>query len=468
MTPNDEQREQISVVDRYLAGTFNGSFTPEDREEIRQDAFVGLQLKRSREPVADAQAVLIVCARNAALMRLRCADRRRREPFDPLEAEIPDHRADPQDVVLQADEERRVRALIDQLGERERSVLKLRVDLELSTKEIAKRLGLSISRAHRLLKHAGGALVEAIGASELGEFSGRQRSLLAAVAMGIATDRQRKAGAELLEDPHARAILAELRGLGQKAAAVLPLPPVAAAEHSARLSEVATHIKGQLADAAGVTKQHASAAYLRAADPTPLAAARPGAVAATVASCLALGAGGYCAAAGLPDPLRTPFGLQEQSKSESEAKAEALEPPKTLTAHPDPPPVAQAPVAAPDPAPAKPAPAAPDPGCDASPRSRSGARSGTRAIPTAVRDRATPGGAHRAGTRRALRRRRRWRRRRIRNRALASMQQSQRDIGAPATAPPVAAPPTGRIEPRHSTHAGAPPRSRRDRCPASQ
>ena len=38
-------------------------------------------------------------------------------------------------------------------------------------------------------------------------------------------------------------------------------------------------------------KSHATAAYTRAADPTPLAAVRPGAAAAAVAGCLAVGGG---------------------------------------------------------------------------------------------------------------------------------------------------------------------------------
>src|SRR3954454_14444083 len=92
--PGGEDHERlIATVDSYIAGAFNGSFTPEDREEIRQDAFVGLEKKRAAEPIRDAEAVLIACAGNAARMRLRCADRRRRRSFDPHdspETRIPD------------------------------------------------------------------------------------------------------------------------------------------------------------------------------------------------------------------------------------------------------------------------------------------------------------------------------------------------------------------------------------------
>ncbi|MCA1701271.1 MAG: sigma-70 family RNA polymerase sigma factor, partial [Actinobacteria bacterium] len=344
--PPEDYRAQIAAVDRFLASAFkNKSLTPEDREDIRQDAFAGLELQRSRKPVEDTKAVLITCARNAARMRLRSHDHNRRDTFDPLDPDtvgIPDAAPAPDELAIRTDEDRRVRLLINQLGEREQAVLKLRLEQELPAKEIAGRLGLSVSRAHKLLKRAGQALVDAIAASELGEFSRRQRSLLAAIVMGIATDRQRRAGAEMLEDPHARAILAELRGLGQKTAAALPLPPAAAgAEHSGRLSEALTHVKAQLADATGVAKQHAAAVYVRAGDPTPLVGARPGAVAATVASCLALGAGAYCSVEGLPNQLGAPLGLQRPPTPEAKAKPKAPEPAKTPPVATTPPETAQ-------------------------------------------------------------------------------------------------------------------------------
>jgi hypothetical protein len=50
-------------------------------------------------------------------------------------------------------------------------------------------------------------------------------------------------------------------------------------------------------------KQHAAGAFYRALDPTPLAGVRPGAAAATVAGCLAIGGGTtYCVTQGV-DPI---------------------------------------------------------------------------------------------------------------------------------------------------------------------
>src|SRR5204863_2772679 len=51
----------------------------------------------------------------------------------------------------------------------------------------------------------------------------------------------------------------------------------------------------RIGDATAHVKQHATSVYYRAVDPTPLAGVRPGAAAATLAGCLAIGGGAtYC------------------------------------------------------------------------------------------------------------------------------------------------------------------------------
>ena len=69
-------------------------------------------------------------------------------------------------------------------------------------------------------------------------------------------------------------------------------------------------------------KQHATNTYVRAADPTPLTGARPGAAAAIVASCVAAGGGAYCAVEGVPESLRAPVGL-ERSQAETKPASDA-------------------------------------------------------------------------------------------------------------------------------------------------
>ena len=67
-----------------------------------------------------------------------------------------------------------------------------------------------------------------------------------------------------------------------------------------RLAELALQ---RSSDGIASVKQHAASAYYRALDPTPLAGVRPGAAAAAVAGCLALGGGTtYCVTTGV-DPI---------------------------------------------------------------------------------------------------------------------------------------------------------------------
>jgi outer membrane biosynthesis protein TonB len=67
-------------------------------------------------------------------------------------------------------------------------------------------------------------------------------------------------------------------------------------------------------------RDHATGAYYRIVDPTPLAAARPGAVAAAVAGCLALGGGAtYCVQQGA-DPIAALSGLTAPSQRDEKPK----------------------------------------------------------------------------------------------------------------------------------------------------
>ncbi|MBA2522498.1 MAG: sigma-70 family RNA polymerase sigma factor, partial [Solirubrobacterales bacterium] len=97
------------------------------------------------------------------------------------------------------------------------------------------------------------------------------------------------------------------------------------------VAERASTLKQHLGDALATGKQQAVALHARVTgvDPSALPALRPGAVGATVASCLALGGGAYCAVDGLPNQLGAPLGLEQPAKREPEAKAKAPpEPPK--------------------------------------------------------------------------------------------------------------------------------------------
>lgn len=251
-----EYRAHADTLDRYLAATFGTSLSPSEREEIRQQAFVGLVGERRKgTKVENDEALLVTCARNAAYSILRSADRRRRRPFNPQdspEARLPDGGMPLDAAVIKADEDRRLKMLMDQLDERSRRVLQLRLEMELDAPEIADQLGVSISHAYKLLKRAGRALTDSIAANESGAHSAQQRALLAACEMGTATAQQRRQAEQLLHDPHARALLAEMRGLGHQAAALMPPAAVVTAPPSSgRVSHMLSSARQYAADLLG-------------------------------------------------------------------------------------------------------------------------------------------------------------------------------------------------------------------------
>lgn len=93
-------------------------------------------------------------------------------------------------------------------------------------------------------------------------------------------------------------------------------------------------LKQQVLDGGAQVKQQAATTY-RAVDPTPLAAARPGAVGAVIASCLAIGGGAatYCVQQGV-DPIGAATGLIA-SESEGEPEPESAAPPEAESTGPE-------------------------------------------------------------------------------------------------------------------------------------
>lgn len=265
-----EYRAHIDTVERFVAVRYGTAFKPWEREEICQEAFLGVERERAKgKEIKNTEALLITCAKGVALNRLASADRRRRYSFDPqdsAEARMPDTSAPVDVAVIDADEHRRMQMLMDQLDdERLRSVLKLRLELDLDPPEIADRLGVSRSHAYKLLKQAGRALSEAIVANDQGAHSKQQRAVLAACEMGTATAEQRRRARTLQDDPHARALLAELRGLGHQAAALMPpAVVVGVSPSSGRLSHMLSSVRQHLADLTGRAPTQDVAAHVAA------------------------------------------------------------------------------------------------------------------------------------------------------------------------------------------------------------
>jgi RNA polymerase sigma factor (sigma-70 family) len=112
-----------------------------------------------------------------------------------------------------------------------------------------------------------------------------------------------------------------------------------------RAGSAISSAKRHVFDGVAQVKQQAAAGFTRSPDPTPLAGVRPGAVAAVVASCIAVGTGAatYCAQQGV-DPLSVATGLiageeeDEPAPPEKEAKPQApvvsAEPPAEVVTEP--------------------------------------------------------------------------------------------------------------------------------------
>ena len=355
-------RAHERAVTGMLAARYR-DLDPDSRYELYHEAWASV-LKRRGDGVEieNLEGYLIGAADKLASKRVYGADARRRVTFDPVDgpySAVPDAGESPEEVVLAADEARRVRMLIDELDGAERALLKLRLDLGLEPSEIRERLGLTDRQYRRVAERAGKALLDQFRAFDSGAWAKSKRSLLCACVFGVASERQRAKAQELIEhDPCCRAMMSELRELGGRAAAVLPLPagPVAldaaGADTAGRVAELLAGAKEQAADLLAGAKQHAAGAYVRMADPTPLAGARPGAVGAVVAGCIAAGGGAYCAVEGVPSSMKPVLGI-EHVAPKAEQKPEPRPQPQPPVAAP---PVAPAPQQAPAPAPPPPQP----------------------------------------------------------------------------------------------------------------
>jgi hypothetical protein len=162
----------------------------------------------------------------------------------------------------------------------------------------------------------------AVGREELVRLAGHGcesgESLVARFAFGLAGPREvREAQLHLATCPRCGALYERLDVWRAKVAVLLPIPVAAQARpgvieralHGASeaLSSGKRHgrdgvsaVREHVVDGASQLKQHT---YARVVDPTPLAGLRPGAAAAAIAGCLAVGGGAtYCAQQGV-DPI---------------------------------------------------------------------------------------------------------------------------------------------------------------------
>jgi DNA-directed RNA polymerase specialized sigma24 family protein len=309
-TPAGEYTRHRRAVLGMLAKRFP-RLGEDDRLAIYHDAWARVLFKRQRgEEIQSLRAFLLATAGAEALNAVT----RRKPPLpvasdDPLITGLADEGATVEEQVVERDQARIARNLLDTLDARQRDVLKLRWDLQLSGPEVRAALGLSERQYQRLTEEGAAAIAERVEQLENGSWSRRQRSLLAACLVrvtkdgdqrvGIASAQQRKEAQRLLDsDPHVAALFAEVRAALRRGAALLPMPALLSDDDAlaaSRVADIALAARTQLTELIHATRQHATSLYLRAADPALLTGSRPGTAFAALTAGLALAGGAYTA-----------------------------------------------------------------------------------------------------------------------------------------------------------------------------
>lgn len=296
---------------RSQVAAANRGSTPEQVEEAFQEAC----LRATRSCRGQTVGEVYVWLRKATGTLLRDArERLKREVlFDQGAAAFQVEDTDatrPDEEVIRREQHAELDALtttiLDRLCERERMIAVLHSH-GYARKEIAERLGLTPRIVKRSVEE-----VLATGRSQLAKFTGYGcpdgHQLVSRYAFGLlAGGDAGKAQLHLATCQRCGAMYERLDVWRERVAATLPVPPVAVEYHEtfSRLvhtgadavasSEGRHGVRRQVADTAGHVRDHLTSAYLRVTDPTPLAGVRPGAMAAAVVGCIAVGSGAtYC------------------------------------------------------------------------------------------------------------------------------------------------------------------------------
>ena len=283
--------------------------------------------------------------------------------------------AAPEEVVIKREERAELdaltRAILERLGDRARDVAVLHCHGS-ARKDIARRLGTT----PRIIKRDVEGIL-ATGRDELTKTAGcgceDGQALICRYAFGLAGEREtRHAEAHLTACAQCATLYERLDLWRERVAAMLPLPPaigsqtdwvervVPAASDALTTSPPATTggLRQQLSHGLAQARDHAIALAARTNDPTPLAGARPGAVAAAVAGCLAVGGGATYCVKQSTDPISA---VTEFARSADHDKPKDRPRPKEARAAQAPAPAVVTPVAAPPPAPPPPPPPPPPP-----------------------------------------------------------------------------------------------------------
>lgn len=205
-----------------------------DAEEIYHEAWAELlTLERRGEVVQHRRALL----KKIAWRRAADATKRRRpdamDPSSPALIAATDDQALPDEQAQLRLDGDALRLVVESLDEQQAAALKLRFDQHLSAREVQDQLGIGEKRFEAIITAAYKKIATQLAVDVTGEsrWMRRQRSLLLACELGIASSRQRRRAQAMVDrDPACRAMLHAMRSNLGDVAAVLPMP-VLAEEH---------------------------------------------------------------------------------------------------------------------------------------------------------------------------------------------------------------------------------------------
>src|SRR5215207_5962733 len=296
----EASRRLLAQVARW-----NTDATPEQIEDAFQEACVRAERCCRGQVEGEVYNWLRTTTHREIAHQRRRWERERVADVSVEDLEVAEHSAPPADVTAMRREDhgeiaRVTKVVLDQLSERQRDVAALHVR-ELPRREIAKHLRLSQRVVKRSMEQ-----ILAIGRDELVRLAGdgceAGEGLVARFAFGLGGAREaRLAQLHLATCPQCGAMYERLDLWREKVAAVLPVPALAGAHGHVveRVVHASTEIlpgsgtpaaespvglRRHVGDLVAHAREHATVAYSRLVDPTPLAGVRPGTVAAGVAA----------------------------------------------------------------------------------------------------------------------------------------------------------------------------------------
>jgi RNA polymerase sigma factor (sigma-70 family) len=275
MEPDELERARLGFNQYLRRKGFSRQFIDRHGDELFATAALEYSRKLAEgEEIESPAAWLVTCAWQRTKDQLRAEARRPAAvSADECNPVVDEAGQNPEYVLLEEDRLRQVRDAVNELPIRQRRLLALSYFEGLTVREAARQLHWHSSKAQRAHEGARRRLHELLGVSSADDLE---------VEIGLAAYLSVAAGSN--------------GNLVERTAQ--------------RSAETLASFKQQIGEAGAQLKQHTSTTYYRAVDPTPLAAARPGTVAAMIASCVAIGGGAatYCAERGV-DPLGAVQGL---------------------------------------------------------------------------------------------------------------------------------------------------------------